>query len=628
MAAMTGIFEAAVNRGEELQEWVTSRQDQARERADQMRDAALQGIEAMSGFIPSLQPSMPIPAPPELTTQIRADMNLPELGTASFGEITPVSRGDFGVGAIDPVPDQNIEDFQPGFETIAVPDAPEPTPLGQIPEKPVLAPIVLPGKPVLDRPTMPSLAEVVIPQFQFPLLPVFTAQAPEFQDSAISTVLQWSEKPYQVEILDEAMAKLRAMWDGGTGLPAAVEQALWERAASREDMSMARDISAAAVEFSSRGFSMPPGMMANRLDAIRTDGQLRKQALGREILIKVADTQIENLRFACTQAIAAEQVLESIWAAMAQREFEAAKIQLDSELALLNARIAIFNARQSAYATEATVFRAKLEASLATIEVFRAQVDAEVAKGQVNEQRVRVYGEQIKALLADLEVYKTEMSGAELQSNVQRNLIEVFKGEVQAFAEVVQADKTRFDAYESRIKGETAKASMVESRARGYAAYVSGKSARAEIAMNNQRTQLAVSDQRLRAYIANLEKDKALMQGQVAVVQANAEAHRANTTRFTAQAGVEGTKVELQIKATEANMRNALALYEVEIRRYISDMEQMIRAAGLQLEALKSAGQATATMAAGAMAGISVGASVSASAGISASGSENTNIAL
>jgi len=112
------------------------------------------------------------------------------------------------------------------------------------------------------------------------------------------------------------------------------------------------------------------------------------------------------------------------------------------------------------------------------------------------------------------------------------------------------------------------------------------------------------------------------------VVQANAEAHRANTTRFTAQAGVEGTKVELQIKATEANMRNALSLYEVEIRRYISDMEQMIRAAGLQLEALKSAGQATATMAAGAMAGISVGASVSASAGISASGAENTTIAL
>lgn len=628
MAAMTGIFKEAVDRSRELQKWVMDRQTDAIDQANKMREAALQGIDEMSDFTPSLSTGLTPPTPPELTARIDADFDLPELSQSSFGQVTPINRGDFGVSGIGPVDQIEIEAFVPGFETIQVPDAPELRDFGPVPGKPTLDAIVLPSKPELEKPLMPSMVNITIPEFIFPVMPVFNAQAPEWIDTPISTVLQWSETPYEVEILDEVLAKLRLMWEGGTGLPPAVEQALWERAASREDMAIARDVSAAAIEFSSRGFSLPPGVLVNRLDAIRADGALRKQALGRDILIKVADTQIENLRFACTQAMAAEQVLESIWAAAAQREFEAAKIQLDSQLALLNSRIAIFNAKQSAYATEATVFRAKLEAALATIQVFRAQVDAEIAKGQVNEQRVRVYSEQIKALLADLEIYKTEMSGAELQSTIQRNQIEAYKVEVQAYAEVLQADKVRFDVYESQVKGETAKAGLIESRARAYSAYVSGQSARAEIGIKNQQAEIAMSDQRLRAHIANLDKDKTLIQAQSAAIAASAEAHRANTTRFVAVAGAESSKIELQVKVAEAGMRNSLALYEVEIKRYISDMEQMIRAASLQLEALKAAGQATATMAAGAMAGTSIGASVSASAGISASGSENTSIAL
>lgn len=623
MAEMSGIFEAAVTRSGELQDWVMQRQTDAITQAQLMRDAAIQGIDAMSDFTPKLGQNVAPPQTPELVLAVDVDMNLPELTNASFGTVDAVNRPDFVPTPVAPVSGITIKEFEPAVQTIVIPDAPEPIDHGQVPDAPTLTPIQLPAKPVLEKPNLPTLDDVTIPEFLFPVLPVFDAQAPEWQESSISTVLQWSEIPYELTIIEDVQAKLRQMWAGGTGLPPAVEQAMWERAGGREDVSAARDISAAMVDFSSRGFSLPSGVMVDRIDAIRSDAQLRKQAIGRDVLIKVTDTQIENLRFACVQAISTEQVLIGIWQQIASRHFEAAKIQLDSELALLNARIAIFNAKQSAYATEATVFRAKLEAALATIQVFRAQVDAELAKGQVNEQRVRTYSEQIKALLADIEVYKTEMQGAELESNLQRNLIEVFKGRIQAFAEVVQADKTRFDAYDSRMKGEGSKAQIVESQARMFAAYVSGKSAQADIGFRNQQAQIATGEQALRAYVANLDRDKTLIQQQGAAIGAAAEAHRANTSRYVARAQVEGTKAELQLKAADAGMARAIQLYEIEIRRYIADMEQMIRAAGLQLEALKSAGQATATMAAGAMAGVSVGASVSASAGISASGSEN-----
>ena len=57
-------------------------------------------------------------------------------------------------------------------------------------------------------------------------------------------------------------------------------------------------------------------------------------------------------------------------------------------------------------------------------------------------------------------------------------------------------------------------------------------------------------------------------------------------------------------------------------------LEQLIRAASLQMEGLKSIGQAYSTLAAGAMAGISLGATIGADARTSASGSSNVNTSI
>jgi hypothetical protein len=474
---------------------------------------------------------------------------------------------------------------------------------------------------VLQQPDLPSLASVTIPEFDFPTLPTFTATAPEFQGSAVSTVLQWSEEPYEPELLDETAERLRAMWTGGLGLPPAVEQALWERAANREDVAIQRDIAAAMLDFSSRGFSLPPGALVDRVDTIRSDGQVRKLALGREVLLKIADTQVENLRFAVTQSLAAENVLVGIWTATAQRQFEAAKIQLDSQLSLFNAMVALYNARQQGYATEATVFRTRLEGELARLQVFRARIEGAVAQGQLNEQAVRVYGERVKALMANIEVYRARVEGVRAVTEQQRAKVDIYRSQIEARAEEISADKTRFEAYESRMRGETAKAQLVDSQARAYASYVSGQATKADIGMRNQAAAIARNEQLVRAYIANVEKDKALVGAQSAGIQASAEAYRANTARYIAEAGAESTRIELAIKGKDAEMRSSIALYEVEMRKWMADMEQMIRVAGVQLEAMKAAAQASSTMAAGAMAGISLSAGVSGTGSVSASGS-------
>lgn len=626
MAEMSGIFAAARDQQGQQQAWVQGQLENAITQATVMRDAAKSGIDAMANIVPGLLPMPAMPSSPSLSMNISGQMALPALASTAFGTVTPINRADIGLNGVAPIPNIDITDFEPGFEAIVSHPAPEFQDPGAAPTAPTLGAIALPTKPQLERPVMPGMTEIVIPEFTFPTLPEFQGTPPEFQATSVDAVLQWTETPYEREILDDAMAKLRGMWDGQLGLPPAVEQALWERAASREDQTAMRDVSAAAVEFSGRGYTLPPGALVARVDAIRTEAALRKTGLGREILIKIADTQVENLRFACTTALAAEQVLVSIWREMAARSFDAAKHQMDSQLALLNAQVAIFNARQSAYRTSAEIFKINLDAQLSRIQVYKAQLDGEIAKGQINEQRVRMYGEMVKALMADLEIYKTEMQGAQLQSELQRNEVDVFKARVSAFGEVLNAQKVRFEAYESQMKGEQAKASLIESRARAYAAYVGGQSSKADIARANQSAELQVQDQRLRAYIANLDKDKVLLQAQLGAVQSNADAHRANTARFTAQAGAEADRYRLQIQGSETQMRTSLAVYEAEVRRSVAEMEQMIRVASLQLEALKAAGQASATLAAGAMAGVSLGANVQASSTVTAGGHENINM--
>ncbi len=578
-------------------------------------------LDALQSFNPKLSFSGSPPSSPNINATIPGSFSLPSITATSFGNIGSIAATMGALGTIRDPAEIDITPYVPSIGGISIPEAPEMTAPLDGPDKPFLSDVVLPGAPSLDKPLFPSLATIEIPEFEFPTLPTFDASAPEFEGTAVSTVLQWGDPQYATEILPEVIAKLRDIWSGGNGIPPAVEQAMWDRAAGREDLDAQRQISAAYADFSSRGFSEPPGMLVARVDAIREESQIKKQGASREIAIRMTELQIENVRFAVEQAIASENVLFNIWNNIAQRQFEAAKIQLDSQLALYNAQVALFNARQQAYATEAQVFKVKLDAELASIEVFKAQLEGELARGQLNEQKVRIYGEQIRAMLADVEVYKALMQGASIQSDVNKNLIDGFRAEVQAYAERINADKVRFDAYESRIKGELGKAQILDAEARAYASYVSGQATVADIGIKQMQGDIARNEQVIREYVARLEADKAKIQADVSKIQAGASAYTADTQRYVAQAGAEEARFRVQLAAKEAEIRATLGIFEVEVKKYIADMEQMIRKANVQLEALKAAGQVGSTLAAGAMAGISIGANLSGSGGVSASGS-------
>ena len=91
--------------------------------------------------------------------------------------------------------------------------------------------------------------------------------------------------------------------NGGTGIPVAIEQQIWQRSHDRIGYDNTRAAASAFVEFSARGFPMPTGALAGRLQEIRFDGLVKGADQSRETAIKQIDIQITNIRFAVQHAI-------------------------------------------------------------------------------------------------------------------------------------------------------------------------------------------------------------------------------------------------------------------------------------------------------------------------------------
>lgn len=616
---MPNVFEQAYDSVEGVDQIVSSRINDASATSQALQLTAMDTIKALQDVNFKFNAGSP-PSPPNIDPNIDVLINLPPITPTSFGTITstmPESPRLDGVPSVSPL---NIPDFQSSIGSLNIPEPPPWTAPGAAPARPSTGDVVLPDSPLLVMPQMPALVEINVPSFGGLALPTFSASAPEFEATALPGILQWSEPSYHTEILDEVLGVIRTLWSGGSGIPPAVEQAMVERALSREDMIANRELDSVAEEFSLRGFTMPTGMQAARTDQMRQDLALKKLSLNRELTIKFAEWQIENIRFGVQQAIAAENVFVNIFLNSAQRMFEAAKFQIEAQLNIYNAQVALFNARMSGYQIEASVFDMLVKAELSKIEVFKAEIEAEVARGQINEQKVRTYTAQVQALQTEVEIYKARMQGVQVQSEVIRNQIEAYKADVQAYGERIQADKVRFDAYESQVKGEAAKAGIIDAEARAYAALMQGKASAADISV--KRAELIIQKNRslVEAYIADLDAEKARIQSQSAVIQSGAQAYIADTQRFAAQAQAETAKAQVQVAAKEAELRTNVSFYQAQVQAYIGNMEQLIRKAGLVIDALKAAGQISSTLAAGAMAGVHVGATLTGSGAVSASG--------
>lgn len=110
--------------------------------------------------------------------------------------------------------------------------------------------------------------------------------------------------PLASDAFDEAQAWLvNTITNGGTGIPSAIEDQIWQRARERvlTDGLAAEDTIASG--FAAKNYSLPAGAMTKQILQVRLKAQGAIGEQSTSIAVKQAEMEIENIRFAIEKAI-------------------------------------------------------------------------------------------------------------------------------------------------------------------------------------------------------------------------------------------------------------------------------------------------------------------------------------
>lgn len=418
------------------------------------------------------------------------------------------------------------------YNPIAVTQPTAPT----IEAAPDLATIIVPTKvvrPSYADPTLDALYGIIIPEIPTILFPSIDLTPPVY---SIPAPLPWSFSVGNVIITDDPMIQAAIdrltsnIKNGGTGLSADVEAAIWARGLEREERQLEDSTTKVTSMWAKKGFSLPDGMLANSLSDLQKEYLNRKLDRSREIEIKQAELEQTNLFKSMELAVNLASNLINMLIKYEELVFRGQEATAKYANEYIDIQIKTYMSKVEAYKATAQVYESIIRAEIAKVEVYKAQIEGQKLIGETNKQNVEIYSEKIRATSVLVDRYKTEVQAMVSELEVEKTKIE--------------SNKLQFDAWAKKADVSIAK----------YNGEVEG---------------------------------------------------------YKAASMVNISTAELQAKQAEANLRSAIAAVEVSVKSYeVSERGNNLKAQ-ITMEAARGVAQATASLAAGAMAAMSAHASMS-----------------
>jgi hypothetical protein len=567
----------------------------------------LPDISATVGEVTTTLTPMDIPAAPVRPDGM--DLNLPAVPVEpTLATVAPLELGNAPeFAAVSPEVDLSIA---------------APAPLdATLPVAPELNAVVLPDAATLDLPASPDLLPLDLPGVPSLNLPVFDASVPDAPLAPDVGSFSFAESAYTSDLLTSLRTMLQTWVDGAaTGIDPAVEQAIWLRGRERESSATQRKLREITRDFARRGFSKPQGAQAVALADALQEIQHRDAELSREVMVKQADLEQSNRRFAFEQAWQVESGLITYTSQIAQRAFEAAKFALQIGLEVFQARVAQYDAQIKAFGVQAEVFRAQLQGELARLEIFKAQIESQKLIGEINIQAVEIYKARIDAAKARIDVYRTQVEAASVIATVNRTVIEAYSARVGAYEALVKAKSAEYDGYATRIKAEVSKvdvfraqADAYRSQVEGFSALVNARSAEKAIELKiKQEAPIDLFKARTEAFRSQVGAESDRVRALASIFQAENDAFGSQVQAQAARAGAEATmfRAESDVNVAEANIR---------IESAKANIARLVQQVTLLSENVRAGAQVSAQLAAAALSQVNL------SAGMSVSESSSTN---
>jgi hypothetical protein len=530
-------------------------------------------------------------APPSVPTLDDVTFTAPTEPTAAG--LTPVT--------IDPIT------FTEVAPTTSFPTAPT-LDYGTTPAIPAVADIALPAAPAVSLPSAPTLLTLNIPTFsgvdlhedwlaKFDDIPTLDLVAPTPYSYALGP-------EYASTLLSNLSTTLNARLSGGTGLPEDVEQAIWDRARSRETQTALANEADVLRTSDALGFPMPPGVVAAQLRMAQQDYYDKLSTLSRDVAIKQAELEQENMKQTILAGIQLESKLIDYSYQLEQLTFEASKVQAENAIAIYNARVEQYKALLSVYGIYSDAYKTIISAELAKVDVFKGLISAEQAKADINRSLVEEYKAMVEASMAQVEIYKAELDGAKALVEIEGLKINAAGEQIKAYVAQVNAETAKIEAYKAGVEAETAKVQTFKVKADAFAAQAGVQIEAARVGIANLDSQIRAKALEWDGYKAKLSAGEVAMRGLMQGNELLIQKYRTEGDLGVAQYGSAIKRWEAQLKDYEAGKQAMIQVAKI-------NGDQAMHAASVRADAAKAGAQVHAQLVGSAYSIMKVQASVS-----------------
>lgn len=470
---------------------------------------------------------------------------------------------------------------------VTLPDAPESSAV-TLPDMPVAPDYVLPAVPTLASLTLPDAPD-------FTAVAPFSETAPSLVLAAPQPVLNYTEQTYTSELQTLADAWLQSqITNGGTGLEADVENAIWTRGMTREAVAARRNLENAQDEFAAAGYPMPPGALRARMREIRADLQNRSEDLSRKISEDQAKLAQENIKFAIDAALRLEALTLQHFNNIADRALRYAQASVDVALAVFNARVAEYNVQLEVYKAKAQVHEINVRTALQDIEAYRALLSGKQIEGSLRMQDVELYRAQIAGAEALFGLYRTQLEGTKVEGDIERLKLDIFRAEMDGYIAQIRAKESEYAIYQAEINGEKTKieafsaaVSAYRAQAEAQSAFTDAQKAQVQAAVEVERGRIEQVKTQLAVYLADIDRNKSAINALIDIYRVENDAYKAEIGRAEAEArmALQGLSIETQTHLANVSEMNAKFRREADLLRELTAIGVTGTTAAAQLQA-------------------------------------------
>ena len=477
----------------------------------------------------------------------------------------------------------NVDDFNVSPPTMNFPTAPTMT-IGTAPALPDIREVAIPDAPAIAMPDVPAFLSLQTHQFGgIDLHEDWLAKLDDIPELSVLAPAPFDYQPgarYASQLLASLKATLNARIHGGTGLPTAVEQQIWDRARDREtQIALARE-QEVLRSAESLGFPLPSGVLAGQLADARREYHDKLSGLSRDVAIKQAELEQANIQNAIQSALQLESTLMEDCYKLETLAFEAAKAAADNAVRAHNAALEQFKALLAGYSAYAGAYDTLIKAEQTKVDVFKALLQAEETKASINKSLVDRYKAEIDGRMAVVEIYKSRVGAAQTLVELERTRIQAGAEQVRGFVATVNAETAKADLYKTLVGAEATKQEAYSAQVRAYSAKVGAQAERA-------RTNVAVYQAHISAKQLEWDGWKAKLQAAVSVAELKARSVSITVDGYRAGAAAAEAQAGSYMRRWEADIRQYQAGRELALQVTKTNNDAIIHANDARMEAAK-----------------------------------------